>query len=250
MKICVVGNGKMATAIVSGLIKNKYEVDVVARNEDKLDDIKKRYPLVSISSIKDYDFKDKTVIFALKPYALTEVSQDMKGKIKLFISVLAGVSIEELQNNIKADKYVRAMPNIAATFGLSMTAIHSTTNLREEASKVCSSFGDVLWLEKENDINIATAIAGSGPAMLAQVAEAIIDAGVMNGLKRGDSTILTKGLFKSFFVLLNNKHPALIKEEVMSPNGTTAAGVKSLESDGVRDSFITAISKAYEKSVK
>jgi len=169
--------------------------------------------------------------------------------MKCFISVLAGTTIDDMKKEIKANEYVRAMPNIGATFGVSMTAIHCDKEIKDDASQICRAFGDVIWLEKENNINVATAISGSGPAMIAQVAESIIDAGVMNGLKREDSTVLTKGLFKSFFVLLNAKHPAIIKEEVMSPNGTTAAGVKSLERDNIRASFINAITAAYDKSI-
>ena len=93
---------------------------------------------------------------------------------------------------------------------------------------------------------MATAIIGSGPAFLALIAEAVSDGGVYTGLKRDVSDELTRGLFKSFSALKENF--ADIKNSVMSPKGTTASGVYTLEKEGVRGKVMNSIIKTYEKS--
>jgi len=95
---------------------------------------------------------------------------------------------------------------------------------------------------------MATAIIGSGPAFLALIAEAISDGGVYIGLSREKSIKLTKMLFKSFSTL--EEDFCTIKNKVMSPKGTTAEGINSLEEDGVRGKIIKSIIKTYEKSKK
>ena len=95
---------------------------------------------------------------------------------------------------------------------------------------------------------MATAIAGSGPAFLALVAEGIADGGVKAGLARPHCNTLVQGLFESVASLLEHNHPAIIKDSVQSPGGTTAAGSAELEENGVRSSMIKAVGKAYEKA--
>ena len=81
------------------------------------------------------------------------------------------------------------------------------------------------------------------------MAEALSDGAVKEGLKREDANLLVKGLFEGFAPLIKNEHPALIKDGVMSPGGTTAAGYSALEEYGVRNGFIKAITKAYERTL-
>ncbi len=84
-------------------------------------------------------------------------------------------------------------------------------------------------MEAEKELDIATALSGSGPAYLALVAEALCDGAVREGLKREDAMTLMRGLFKGFGELIQTIHPALLKDNVMSPGGTTAAGYGALE---------------------
>jgi len=109
--------------------------------------------------------------------------------------------------------------------------------------------GEVLWLESEKEIDIATALAGSGPAYLALIAEAFTDGAVNQGLKREDAMRVMQGLFGGFGKLIQKTHPALLKDGVMSPGGTTAAGYSALEKGKVRAGCMEAIEKAYQKAV-
>jgi len=250
MKISVIGYGEMAKAILYGMKNGKWKmenVEVVGRDIDKLKEIEQKFK-VKTSLIDGYDISEKVVILAVKPYALQEVSMRIKGEAEVLISILAGKSLVELQKYIKAKAYIRAMPNIAAKYQASTTAITGDESAREIATQILSKIGDVIWVNNDDEIDMATAIIGSGPAFLAIIAEAISDGGVYIGLKREVSEKLTRGLFKSFSAL--NENFAEIKNKVMSPKGTTAEGIFTLESEGVRGKMIKGVISTYEKSKK
>ena len=167
-----------------------------------------------------------------------------RGKMKR-IRLKNGIQPEKY---IKSKVYLRAMPNVAAKYKASTTALTGDENAKEIGFKIFEKIGEVVWVSSDDEVDMATAIIGSGPAFLAMIAEAISDAGVYTGLKRDISEKLTKGLFKSFATI--NEDFATIKNQVMSPKGTTAEGVFTLENEGVRGKVMKGIIKTYEKSKK
>ena len=184
----------------------------------------------------------------VKPANVDEVSKLLQGKATLLISVLAGVTTSRLKKAFKPKHVVRSMPNLAASVGASMTTLTGDTQAKNEAIAILSSIGETLWLSSEKEIDIATALAGSGPAYLALIAEALTDGAVKQGLKREDAMATMRGLFGGFGTLIQEVHPALLKDSVMSPGGTTAAGYGALEEGNVRASCIDAIEQAYLKA--
>jgi pyrroline-5-carboxylate reductase len=239
----------MALSIAQGL-KQKYHIEVVGRNREKLDAFEAALDRkVDKFLLDDFDISDKTVLLCVKPANLESVAKQLKGKAKLLLSVLAGVPIEKLKKKIKSKAVVRAMPNLAASVGASMTTLTGDANHREEAEVLMRGAGEVLWLESEKEIDIATALAGSGPAYLALIAEALTDGAVNQGLKRDDAMKVMQGLFAGFGELIGQIHPALLKDGVMSPGGTTAAGYAALEKYGVRAGCMEAIKEAYQKAI-
>jgi pyrroline-5-carboxylate reductase len=140
------------------------------------------------------------------------------------------------------------MPNLAASKGASMTTFTGDSEFCDEAQIVLKSIGSVRYLSSEKELDIATALAGSGPAYLALIAEALSDGAVKQGLKRDDAMAIMRGLFDGFGKIIQDTHPALLKDGVMSPGGTTAAGYSALEDGKVRSSCINAIEKAYQKA--
>ena len=236
--ITIIGNGKMALAIAKGLKEN---IEVVGRDEEKL----KKFSEMTGAKyylLNQFDITNKTIISATKPYALE--SLNLKGKAKEVISIMAGKKIDEIKKYIDSEIYSRAMPNVGAEFLASTTAVYGSNTAYEIFSKI----GKAIKVNSEKELDIATAIAGSGPAFLALVAEAISDGGVLCGLSRELSYELTAGLFKSFSAI--EKKPSEIKDSVMSPAGTTASGYEALEENNIRNGFIKAIKSAYEKSQK
>ncbi|HIO90221.1 MAG TPA: pyrroline-5-carboxylate reductase [Campylobacterales bacterium] len=248
MELVVVGTGKMARAIIAGAVKN-HEVIVIGRNTESLKEIEKKYK-VSTKTLHNYNMNGKNIIFCVKPYALVEASKNLYGKAASVISVLAGTSIKDIKINLKATSYIRIMPNLAATYKKSMTIVTGDESFKEQSLEICSSIGSTLWVGSEKELDIATPVAGSGPAFLALVAEALSDASVKEGLKREDADTIVRGLFEGFAPLIKNQHPALLKDGVMSPGGTTAAGYGALEDGAVRASFMRAVHLAYERTKK
>ena len=246
-KVTIIGNGNMAFAIAKGL-KNKFEIEVAGRDIEKLKKFKENLKAdINYYLLEGFDITDKEVIFAVKPNNLDEVSSKLSGSAKVVYSVMAGVSIERLKEKFDTS-IVRVMPNMAATISKSMTTLTGDETFKESAVEIFNCIGKTLWLGSQKELDIATALAGSGPAYLALVAEALTDGAVKQGLKREDAKILTQGLFEGFGEILKTTHPAILKDNVMSPGGTTAAGYAALEENKTRDGFIKAIDAAYKRA--
>ncbi len=246
MKLTIIGNGAMAKALVVGL-KDKFELEIVAKDTIKaMNMTNKICNDIKVHNLDSFNIDDKIVILCVKPNALADVASKLTGKARAVISILAGTKIEDLKNAIMSEYTVRAMPNIAAQFALSTTTLVGDDGFKDEAIEIMSAIGDTMWLSSEKELDIATAVAGSGPAYLALVAEAMMDGGVAQGLKRSDSIAIVNSLFRGFAPLISATHPALIKDSVMSPAGTTAAGYSALEDGGVRSAFIKSIKQAFK----
>lgn len=245
--ITFIGNGKMALSIAKRL-KETYVLEIIGRTQEALEQFETELDCrVQKTLYEESTCEGKILILCVKPYNLPEISTRLRGKAKALYSVLAGTPLSSLRS-ISAVNYVRAMPNLAAEAGLSMTSLVGDVSLRDEAVALFSSIGKTLWLGSEKELDIATALAGSGPAYLTLIAEALCDGAVREGLRRDDAMSLMRGLFEGFGTLIQTSHPALLKDNVMSPGGTTAAGYGALEKFGVRNGCMEAIRLAYEKA--
>ncbi len=246
--ITFIGNGNMALSIAKGL-KEDYTIEVVGRSQEKLDKFEQNLGIKIEKSLMDgFSLEGKTVMFCVKPANVEEIATRVSGKAKVIYSVLAGTTVQKLKTNLNPEAVVRCMPNLAAQVGLSMTTLTGDENYRTEAEELLSAIGATLWLSSEKELDIATALAGSGPAYLTLIAEALTDGAVKQGMKRADAMETMRGLFGGFGALIQSEHPALLKDAVMSPGGTTAAGYSALENGNVRASCMNAIEKAYEKA--
>ena len=245
-----VGNGAMATAMAKTL-QSAYTIEVVGRDLEHLDAFEAAVGTdVSKHLLNDFDITGKTLLLCVKPANIAEVGAKLQGTAEALFSVLAGTTLETLKTHVNAHGTVRAMPNLAATVGRSMTTLTGDRHLEAEALALFDAIGTTLWVGSEKELDIATALAGSGPAYLALVAEALADGAVKQGLKRADAMTLMRGLFAGFGELIQHEHPALLKDGVMSPGGTTAAGYAALEIAGVRRGCIDAVESAYNKAAK
>ncbi len=238
----------MGMAMAYGL-KDRYRLEFVEPDISRQDELKREFN-ADVYFPDDFDITDKNIILVVKPYILEAVGRQLKGRANTLYSVLAGGTIESLKSNIDAKSYIRVMPNISAKFGASTSIITGDREKREDAQAIFSAIGDTFWVDSEKEIDIATAVAGSGPALLALVAEAMMDGLVKEGMKRPDAIGITNSLFKGFAPLLASTHPALLKDAVMSPAGTTAAAYSTLEEGAVRSSFIKAVGEAFRITQK
>ena len=248
--VTFIGNGNMALSIAKGL-KSNYKIEVVGRNLEKLNKFENELGIkIEKELMDDFDMSGKTLIFCVKPANVEEVATRLQGKARVVFSVLAGTTVQKLRHNLNPNAVVRCMPNLAASVGKSMTTLTGDEEYRNEARELLGTIGTTLWLSSEKELDIATALAGSGPAYLTLIAEALTDGAVKQGMKREDAMTTMRGLFAGFGVLIQDIHPALLKDGVMSPGGTTAAGYGALEDGNVRASCINAIEKAYKKALE
>ncbi len=135
----------MALALAKGL-KQNYSLEVIGRNGQNLDEFETNLGVsIQKTLFADAICHEKTMILCVKPSNLREVSPYLKGEAKALYSVLAGTSLESL-HAISAQAYVRAMPNLAAEKGLSMTALVGDSALRDEAITLFESIGMSVWL--------------------------------------------------------------------------------------------------------
>lgn len=202
------------------------------------------------------------ILLSCKPYGFKDilgekgVKEALKGKI--LVSILAGVTQQQLEDflypegaaNVQdACRVVRVMPNTASFVGESMSVIQTSNPPLSDAQHnlvnfVFSSIGRVVSLPPAQ-MDISTALCGSGPAFFALILEAAADGAVAMGLPRAEAQLMAAQTMRGTTgLVLNGEHPAVLKDKVSTPGGCTIGGLMSLEEDGVRGSVAKAIREA------
>jgi pyrroline-5-carboxylate reductase len=190
------------------------------------------------------------VILAVKPHLVAGVLGNIASalaKDALVISIAAGISLDALREAARdrAD-IIRVMPNTPAQVGAGMAGVVPgpgvTDQQTEIALAIMSSVGQAVVVD-EKQLDILGTVSGSGPAYLFLVAEAMIEGAVRLGLTRDLATkLVTQTLVGSAKLLAETgQHPAILREQVTSPGGTTAAALYELESAGIRAAFSAAL---------
>ncbi len=197
------------------------------------------------------------VVLAVKPQMYPAVSAAIEGRIPeeaLVISIMAGISLDRMRTDLGHDAVVRAMPNAAARVLQSASVWIAAPGVREEqrlqAERLLGALGDAVEVREEGLLDLATGLSGPGPAYLSLVAEALIEGGVAAGFSRALAQRLVNQTFVGTAALLSEPgaHPALVRESVTSPGGTTAAGLQALERAAVRAAFVDAVQAARRRS--
>ncbi|MCR8696589.1 MULTISPECIES: pyrroline-5-carboxylate reductase dimerization domain-containing protein [Campylobacter] len=237
MKITIIGAGNMGLAMANGLKSAGFEVVLAGRFSGRLEALRGEFNIEIID--KNYDINDKNIILAIKPNALEWFKNIANGKANSIISVLARTSLEQIQA-INAINHAICLPNIAAKDRASINPYMASGNI-EIIEQILNGFGKAVKFDSKATFDAASIISGCAPAYLALVADAINSAAVRSGLNLSDAQAMTSGLFNSFATLIENRHPALIRDSICSPAGTTIEGVCKLEEAGVRTAFIEAI---------
>ncbi len=257
MKIGLIGAGNMASALLSGMLKNLVQpgdVMISDRDEEKLAFWKKQGISVTTNNGVVEDACD-IIILAVKPKIIPYVLQELSGKEdKIYISIAAGITVAFLENALGKDKkIVRTMPNTPAQVGCGMTVLVPNKNITEQERKTVfslfDSVGDTLQLS-ESELEIATAIHGSSPAYVYMMMDALADAGVRHGLTKENALKLAAKAVEGSakMVLETGTHPEQLKDNVCSPGGTTIAAVRELERTGFRASLHAAVDACIKRN--
>ena len=221
------------------------------RNIATLEEMKQEKKIEITTDNKKAAEKADLIVVAVKAsdakHVLHEISTFAAGKI--IISLMAAISIKNLQNTLPESKIVRAMPNIAATIGEAMTAYSPDAKLTKEDLErvefVFGTFGDSIQVP-ESLMDAVTALSGSGPAYIAVMIESMVSAGLKVGMPRDIAfKLATKTLTGTANLLSEKKmHPAELRDSVTTPAGTTIAGLYELEKGSFRTSIINAVEAA------
>lgn len=262
-KIGFIGGGKMGEALCKGLINAKLSnVDQIMVSDVSVERCKLLTQEIGVRTTGDnkeiVSFAD-IVVLAVKPQTMNEVISALKNDITprhLVVSIAAGIPIRFLESRLSAGvRVIRVMPNTPCLIGASATAfalgMHANDADARTVSTILSAVGKVFRLE-EKHLDAVTGLSGSGPAYVYMFIEALSDGGVKMGLPRDTATILAAQtvLGAARMVLETGQHPALLKDAVTSPGGTTIEGISKLEDGKFRASVINAVEAAAVKSKK
>jgi len=253
-RLAVVGGGNMGAALVGGLLRSGWapaELAIVEVLPARAAELRGLYPGVIVI---DETPACEAALIAVKPHdvAAACAAAARAGATRL-LSIAAGISVAALQASAGPEvAVVRAMPNTPALVGKGAAAICGGDNTDQAdldwAESILGAVGIVVRVP-ESQLDAVTGLAGSGPAYLFLVAEALIDAGVLAGLSRANSEALVSQLFVGSAALLDQRgNPAALRAMVTSPGGTTAAGLRQLEDHAVRAAFLEAVMAATQRS--
>lgn len=245
----------MGSALVGGLINKGWSpemITVVELSAERRVELGTMFPQVSVSDVAE---SCESVVIAVKPAAAVEACRVAAlAGAKRVLSIAAGISIDALQQVCgDSTAVIRAMPNTPALIGQGASAIsfspHSAETDIAWAQEVLESVGTVVRIP-ETDMDAVTAISGSGPAYVFLLAEVLIDESIRQGIDPIVAELLVRQLLVGSAALLSTsvQTPAVLREHVTSPNGTTAAAITALEHAGFREAFSKAIAAAVRRS--
>ena len=260
LKLGVIGGGVMAEAIISRLLEqNLYSADSIIVSEPseiRCQYWRDKYAVSTTKNNQDVVNNSEQFLLAIKPQIFSTVVSNLtltSTHKPLILSILAGVSLAKLKDGFPDFPIVRVMPNTPAMVGQGMTAIAPnqmvSASQLDMAMTIFKSIGSVIEIN-ESLMDAVTGLSGSGPAFVAIMIESLADGGVASGLPRSMALELAiqTVLGTAELIKQKNLHPAILKDQVSSPGGTTIAGVKALEEKGFRSSVISAVTSAYKRS--
>jgi pyrroline-5-carboxylate reductase len=255
MKVAIIGCGVMGTALARHFSK-KHVVVLCDHTLDKAKKLALELGGEAAATPAEAIAKTEMVILAFKPKDLNSFAQDngkafTKGQI--LVSILAGTSVNLLRKNFPAPVILRAMPNIALTCGEGVIGFVSTPEMtpdrRAEIEELFFGLGLLPWLSEEH-LEALSALAGSGPAFIFVLIEALINGGVFLGFNTQEARDYVLQTVEGAVALLQStgKSPAELIKQVASPGGTTMEGLKVLDESDVRGIIKNTLVATFNKA--
>ncbi len=259
-KIGFIGGGNMAEAFIKGLMSGGYPAKNISfsePNEQRRELVEERYGVASAKNNQELVKSCNIVVLAIKPQILDKVLDDILAVFDdktLLISILAGVTTSTLEHGLGGSpRVIRSMPNTPALAGQGAAALcpgaHVDKNDRLMAQHLFETVGIALWVE-EGQMDAVTGLSGSGPAFVYTFIEALTAGGVQEGLRLDIAQALAVQTVvgAAHLVKETGEHPALLREKVCSPAGTTISAIRVLEERGLRAMMMEAVAVATKRS--
>ena len=256
-----IGSGKMATALIRGMLRSGVAATASIAASDPLESA--RAALAADTGIRVHETngsvveRSDVIVLAVKPQTMPQVLAQLRPLLEprhLVVSIAAGISIKSLLEGLGSDRrIVRVMPNTPALLGEGASAYALGPGVPANDETLVKAFlGSVGRAVRvpETMLDAVTGLSGSGPAFVYLMIEALSDGGVRVGLPRDIATMLAAQtvLGSARMVLETGLHPGVLKDQVTSPGGTTIAGLHALERGGVRGALIDAVEAATRRS--
>lgn len=260
-RIGLIGTGNMGEALIAGLLKAKFvtsdQIMVFDNDGRRVQHMQKHYGVKKSSDNRELSLQCDPLLLCVKPQSMKEVVEeiaDALGPSKLIISIAAGVPLYTIETYARKQlRLIRAMPNINVLVQEGASAIAPGDLATPQDLKLAKAIFDCVGksiIVHEPLMDAVTGISGSGPAYVFLIIEALTDAGVHLGMTRAEALALVTQTVMGSVKHLSDKaeHPALLREKVTSPGGTTAAGLYKLEEGGLRKILMDAVIAATHRS--
>uniref|UniRef100_A0A914HZ04 pyrroline-5-carboxylate reductase n=1 Tax=Globodera rostochiensis TaxID=31243 RepID=A0A914HZ04_GLORO len=271
----VIGGGKMATALVHGLVAtgflDKSEVYICSKSKETAFRWRTQGYPTSYSNDEFYGKVKKprgVVLIAIKPQMFPNFLDEMRlnewfyfgGPELLTVSIMAGIGLGTFKQQLESVGFnghaARLMPNVNCLVSAGIVLVSTDSNIPSEMATLLLELGSRVGYSiriEESLFNAASALASCAPAYIFTVIEALADGGVLNGLSREVSLRLAAEMVKGSAQLMLNSppeitSPAQLKDKVCSPGGTTIAGMRELERAGIRSAFIEALTASTRRA--
>lgn len=255
--IGLIGVGNMGGSILEGLLAKKIvlpgQIWIYDKVQEKVREFETRYQVRAAASNQDLAAKARVIILAIKPQDLAATAKEIKPELRshVILSILAGVPTAKIQEHLGSNlDIIRAMPNLGAKVGESLTALTGSAEALELAEVIFSSCGKVLRLD-EKHFDLITALSGSGPAYFFYLMELLAQEGRERGLSADQAKLaaVQTALGAALLALQSGEDPALLRERVTSKGGTTEAALKVLMKTfpvSIRDAVQAAFDRGRE----
>lgn len=256
MKICFIGGGNMANAMIGGLLLNGTCRPGELRVVEPVEEARQRLAAQGIATHADLNQEAivgaEVVVLAVKPQQMKEVATRLGphlGASQVVLSIAAGIRLDALQRWLGSGAHavaVRAMPNTPALVGAGMTGLYGPPRLdggqRQQVEEIVRATGAFVWVDEEAALDAVTAISGSGPAYFFYFIEALSEAGKGLGLPAETATLLAVETALGAAKLAHDspEDAATLRARVTSKNGTTERALLSMEANGVKQHIIAA----------
>lgn len=258
-KICFIGGGNMARALIGGLQTNGYfmsDINVIEPDAEKRIQLKADFGVSVTEQLPSVAMAD-IVVLAVKPQQLRDLSIFLGSLLQkqLLISIAAGIRAKDIARWLGGyQSIIRVMPNTPAQIQLGVSALYAMPEVTQaqhfQAETILKAVGEILWLDEEAKMDAVTAISGSGPAYVFYFIEAMQQAALELGLNEEQAKTLSLQTFVGASKLAEQSHepPATLRSQVTSKGGTTEQAILTMESAAVKSSIIKAAKAAAARS--
>jgi pyrroline-5-carboxylate reductase len=257
--LAFIGGGNMASAIIGGLLRAGHpaqQVLVIEPAEAQRARLHSEFDVRVLADAGSSLAQASLVVWAVKPQLFREAAAPCAPHVghALHLSVMAGIRSDALVRATHSERVVRAMPNTPALIGRGMAGLYARPGVdpgeRPRIEQVLASTGELLWFEREEDLDAVTALSGSGPAYVFYFVEAMIDAAQQMGLSTQQARQLALGTFAGATELArqSSESPGVLRERVTSKGGTTHAALSVMQAQDVAGAFIAALHAARKRA--